>query len=256
MRTASTTARTENIIQALKGSNLKAHSKIEWDNSGTWTPIYDIDGKPNITINASAKRFKYANFNLTPLSSSIKFIVQNKDGEYSEGSGQAEESILINNRKIKASLGYKVKGDPQTFSAGLDLTDLTKTTKFYTKVDGTGIKVDETNAIATVDSRFTDLFTLYDSTTYDSDFYTPCGYMVYRRDRLGNEYENLTSITVNANSTLITVYWREFNNTDEAAQQNTVTFWTNAGRTSVGDKTRGYKEICRVSVRIYKSIMG
>jgi hypothetical protein len=239
-RTASTIDRTEQIVQKLKSSNCKAEMQVQWDNDGTWQTINDIDGKRGVAMSKKAIRHKYANFSLIPLASTINFNVLNKSGEYSEGSGTALENALIIDRKVKVNMGYILPTtlqDPVTTS--LTLNEAGKGFYFYTQNSGGSVILDSVNSGASVDINFQDLFSIYyDAELYDSKNYTPTGYYKYIGfDTGGKGWKNIEEITVTANTTKGTIYYRTYNETAEATQRKKSTQWHNGGSTINGTQT-------------------
>ena len=85
IRSASTLERTSLLRNKLKSSNLKGQVIIEVFVNGEWERLDDIDARRGVSWNKSAKTFKYANFALTPMASTINFDIVNTNGRYSEG---------------------------------------------------------------------------------------------------------------------------------------------------------------------------
>ena len=158
-RTASNTTRTEIITQKLKSDNCRALSKIEWDNDGVWTEITDIDTKSGLSITKQAKRKKYANFSLLPIASTMSFKVLNKNGEYSEGSGQSEAGILVIDRKIRSTLSYLINlvlSEQTTSSDILDLSSAGNAFYFFTQNSSGSVILDSINSGGEIDTNFND----------------------------------------------------------------------------------------------------
>jgi hypothetical protein len=106
VRQASSPERTEEIQVRLRGPNCKAEMVVErWTGSG-WAVVDDVDGAAGIDIKKSFKKQKYATFGLTPDASTCEFTVLNKDGRYSEGSGEDEEGAFGLDTKIRVRAGY------------------------------------------------------------------------------------------------------------------------------------------------------
>ena len=66
MRDASTQLKTDLIFQQLASSNSKAEVVVEYDNSGTWVEVGDLDTDNGVSWSEAGKRNKYANWGLTP----------------------------------------------------------------------------------------------------------------------------------------------------------------------------------------------
>ena len=238
MRFASTIDRTEIISTNLKSSNLKAELVLEYEKDGVFVQIEDLDESRGVDWSKSLKRFKYANYGLTPLASTIKFNILNKDGEYSPGSGTDKDNIFDIDTKIRLRAGYIIKDDDpvvetKTFPLTGEVTSFYKTS-YNSSDQDVELDVSGTSTI----EFFNDLFTpLYDSETYDDSTYTPDAYFVSYIDNTRKKFSDLNSISVTSDTTKGTIYYKL---TDtlitplSGASESTA--WVNGGATVNGEK--------------------
>ncbi len=240
MRSASTQDRTDIITRKLKSSNCKAHAVLEWDNNGTWEYLEDLDGRRGITWKKSAKSYKYANFALTPLASTIGFSVLNLNGKFSPGSGTDYSDVLDLDTKVRLRGGYLLDDSTTETSESVALNSVYRSYNFYTKYNSSGyVELDADNSGGKTDIYFKDLFTpYYDSETYDDSTYSPDAYFVQTYDSFKKGYVDFSQFTIACNNTEGDVYYRTFNDRDreETINQNS-TDWTSAGATVNGTKT-------------------
>lgn len=238
MRSASTQDITDLLKRKLKSSNCKAECVLQYDNSGTWTDVDDLDVDRGIDWKKSSKRTKYANFGLTPLASSYGFQINNINGKFSPGSGETEEGIFDLDTRMRLKAGYRLPGISATSTLNVNIND-SEAFLFYMKYNASVyIELDKTHAAATTDIYFQDLFgTTYDSETYDDSTYTPAGYFLTTHDFEGDDYVSLKTVEVTCNNTKGTIYWRNFNDraATEATQRDS-TDWNNGGATVNGMK--------------------
>ena len=211
MRSASTQEKTDLILRKLKSSNCKGKVQVQYDNNGTWTTLNDIDEGKGINWNKSSKKYKYASFSLTPACSDISFTILNKNGKYSEGSGDSLAGIIDLDTKIRLKAGYELPGISGSTDETLTLNGA-EAFYFYTQYSGGKIILDEAGTYNGADIYFQDLFGTYGDVKYsDLPGYTATGYYLITRDFEGDDYVNINTITVNCNNTSGTIYWRVFN---------------------------------------------
>jgi len=236
-RSASTTDRTAEIARKLKADFCKGEMLLYVKVSGSWVYVDDLDTGQRIKIFKSAKRFKYANYNLTPLASSIGFSVINDNGKYSEGSGETVAGYFDLDTEVQIRGGYVLEDTSVTDSATLDLTaadGLSTVFHFYTELSGGNIILDIDGPNA--DGHFQDLYNVYyDTVRYNSSTYTPGPYFVASYDLLDRRYKNVTNIDVTANSTNGTIFYSFADNPGGVGGSSTA--WTSAGATVSGTKS-------------------
>lgn len=229
-RSASTPARTEEIFTLLDESNLKAHAYIEIEVDDVWVMIGDLNESKGIDWEEDRKRQAYANIGLTPVSSVIDFEVFNKDGKYSDGSGTSFEGWFNNDTRVRLTAGYRLDaGTASTASA----TIASPYHKYFTKISGGALLLDEVNAGAGAQSHFDNLFANnYDTPLYDAVPYSHNGYAIYTMGP-GKPFEPLT-LSVTGNSTGAKVYYRSISNLYELSDSSNTAPWKYAGLTSNG----------------------
>lgn len=243
MRTASTIDATEKLIIRLKGNNLKSKTILEYEKDSTFIPLDDVDEIRGIDWTKSLKRFKYANFGLTPLASTIKFNVINKLGEYSPGSGTSKDNVLDIDTRIRLKSGYVVPDNEScdittVFPLDSPLDSFTFNTIFSAS-GGDHIELDIDNTDGNTEDFFNDLFDpLYDASTYDAETYTHDAYFVSTVDNAEDGIVAYDRLSVTANTTKGTIYYRAVSDRALAeANDNDSTFWINGGTTVNGTRT-------------------
>lgn len=242
MRSASTQARTDEIIQSLKSSNLKAEAYIEvYDSNGSPILLNDLDESRGISWKKSSKKYKFATQSLTPLASTISFTVINEKGKYSEGSGTAVEGLFDLDTKIRLTAGYKLDslGSAET-TTNADLTSLIYGYTFYTQIDANSqIALNPSSPASTAPNFFEDIFNgNYGASNYGSDNYSADAFYVYDFDLINDGFSEVTEINVNTNNTSGNIYYRNVSNLNDAKfSSNSTSNWTDAGATIDGVKT-------------------
>lgn len=240
-RTASTTKITEQIFQGLKSSNFPAEVQLEYFRNSVYTKIDLLDETKGINWGKSAKRYDYANYSLTPLTSNIDFSVFNLLGKFSEGSGDTEADAFALDRKIRLKAGYVIKDKNEIINQSITLDD-SNAVFFWTKFNSTFVDLDVNNAaglsVAT-NIYFDDLFgNAYDSETYDDSTYTPAGYYLTTFDFGGKDFAKTVKFDINCNNTKGTIYHRFINSLGTVAKANSISStFTNDGVTVNGTKT-------------------
>jgi len=235
-RDASTQFRTDLIRRKLKADNAKGEMLLYVKSDGSWRFVDDLDTAKGITIKKSAKRYKYANYALTPLASSIAFSVINERGKYALESGESVAGLFDIDTEVQVRGGYVIQDSSKTETITADLTENDGRTKLslFHMAYSSGLVLDSDSGYS--DENFTDLFNVYyDASTYDSATYTPAAYSVIEVDLLNKRYYDLTAINLTANSTNGSVYYRLSNST-VGGTGGTSTTWTGAGDTVNGNK--------------------
>jgi len=230
MRNASTTDKTAQIVQALKGTHLKHVSKVEWydDDTDTWSEIDDIDGGKQIKVRGQSKRTKYANVNFTPIATSAGFSVLSRNGEYSPKAGTAKSDILTKNRQVRISLGYKL---PSITEVDINLSS---GYYYYSEYASSALKTDSDNSEQNTSYFFNNEFLpLYDSVFYDSETYTPAAFACYAYDTNSLTEPFLRQIEVAANTDKVAVFYGWTDTADDNERINSGNF-TYAGKTVDG----------------------
>jgi len=242
-REASTSERTEEIINNLTSPNIQAEVYLEVDNNGTWTQIDDIDFESGINWTEAGKKDKFNNFALTPLPGTVTFRVVNQDGKYFPGSGDSLSGVFDLDTRIRLNAGYILdSGSEADQTVNLnDISGLYVKSFFYrTEHSGGTVILDSDGGTI---QHFTDLFEpLYDSETYDDSTYTPDAYTVQTYDSDVAGFETFTEFSVTANNTEGTIYYRSFDD-PEILDNSVSTEWTSAGATENGTKTVDISDI-------------
>ena len=231
-RNASTEERTGIIRRLLKSSRLRAEMFIEVWHNGEWLFLQDLDSRQGISIRKSAKRYRYANYNLAPVASSVSFALINENGKYSEGSGEDESGIIDINSKIRVSGGYELPDSEALNTITVDLAGdpITSVYSYMMSQDAGTLVLD--NTVTNVESYFPSLFdTFYDSVNYDSGTYTPAAYSIITIDLIGNQFSTNKSFTIYSNTTRGALFWRVVD-----VVEGDIDTWTTAGNTAVGAK--------------------
>jgi len=239
-RTASTDTRLELIKQKLKSNSCKSELTVEYYANNNWEYLEDLDTGKGVTMAESSKKYKYANYSLSPMAGSINFSILNKNGKYSEGSGTVYEGLITNNTKIRVKGGYKLKELGAAASKSLPLNSIFGSCYLYTKYNSSSyVELDETNASGTSYKYFTDLFApYYDAETYDDSTYSADAFYVQTYDMVKKGYSVITKFTLTANNTKGTIYYRLFNDIDNVrTNETTSAYWTSAGSTTNGTST-------------------
>jgi hypothetical protein len=243
-REASTSERTEEIINNLTSPNIKAEAYLEVDNQGSWVKIDDIDFETGIKWTEAGKNEKYNNFSLTSLPGTVAFRVVNFNGNYFPGSGSALANFFDLDTKIRLRAGYVLStGATSTETISLnDVIGIYVRSFFYRTEHSAGTVILDSDD-STTPIHFTDLWTpLYDSETYDDSTYSPDAYTVHTHDAVLAGLETFTSISVTANTTNGTIYYRTFND-PFMLDESVSTDWTNAGSLVNGTKTVDFTDI-------------
>jgi hypothetical protein len=203
--------------------------KIEYDDSGTWKLLPDVDGNKGIDIAKSSKQYKYARFALLPVASTIKFNVLNRNGKYSEGSGESVEGILDLDTKVRVRGGYRL-GESTGEQSSAESLNGANDDFFRTAHSGGIVSID--SSAGNPSKYFPDLFVpLYDSETYDDSTYSADAYYVHVFDN--TDYADINDFDITCNSADGTIYWRVADNLDAEKTES----WTTAGATVNGTKT-------------------
>jgi hypothetical protein len=243
-RSASTDARTEEIVLNLISPNLQAIAYLEVDIDGSYSIVDDLDWDKGINWTDAGKKEKYANFALTPLPGTIGFNVVNVDGKYFPGSGDSLSGVFDLDTKVRLRAGY-ILDSGSTASQTLNLNDIsgqyTKSYFYRTEHSGGTIILDSDGTQSI--THFQDIFdNLYDQGAYDSDNYTPDAYTVQTYDSSQPGLEQFNSLSVTANNTGGTIYYRTFDDPNILGVSE-FTNWTSAGATVNGTKTVDFTDI-------------
>ena len=238
MREASTADRNDQVVIKEVSGNYRTAVRLELDNSGTWEPLNDVDVQKGINWSESGKKERYANISLTPLPGTISFNVYNENGKYSDGSGTAFEGLIDKETKVRLQAGpilSSLDGVDVETSLNLNQSSGLFIGSYYHQMayDATPqVKVTQ-GATSGIPSHFKD-YNLYDSLNYDSATYSLDAYVIATYDTYGQGYQNVNKITVTANNTNGTIYYRTFNSSS-AVGISYLTNWTNGGATANGD---------------------
>jgi hypothetical protein len=236
MRQASTPERTEEIQGKLRSSNCKAHVILEFERNGLWEHLEDFDGEKGSVWFKSTKNYKYANFALTPVSSTIEFSIININGKYSEGSGTPYSGSIDIDTKIKARGGYLLSS-PGAEESEIVVLNSENAFFYYTQYNVGGY-IEQSFIRYGVDISFQDFFPLYDAHLYDSVNYAKSGYYMFTYDNIKVGFYDVTKFDITCNNTNGVIYYRQFDNLTqvEAFDKDSDT-WTDAGATVNGVKT-------------------
>ncbi len=244
-REASTSERTEEIINDLISPNIRAEVFLEVESNGSFTQIDDIDFEAGIKWTEAGKKDNFSKFPLTPLPGTVTFRVLNTNGKYFDGSGTAFENLFDLETRVKLKAGYILEsGSAATNSINLnDIAGLFFVKSFFFRTEHSGgtviIDPDGTGTA----THFADAFNpLYDSETYDDSTYTPDAYTVQTYDSNVAGFETFTKFTITANNTDGTVLWRTFDD-PEILDNSFLSEWNNAGATVNGTKTVDFTDI-------------
>lgn len=238
-REASTEDRNDEIFISLKSDNHKSYAYLEVEVDDEWVLIDDLIEDSGIVFTDESKRDKIASFSLVPLASSIGFNVENLNGKYSYGSGTSYENWFDLDTRIKLHAGYitDIDEDTQTMSAVLNGSNAYT---FYSVYNSGGyIELSESNEDGNEDIYFTDVFLpYYDSVLYDSTTYSKSSYFVYTFDFINKDFAILQEISVTANNSNGSIYYRAFNdllgaNSGSATEDH----WIYGGATINGEQT-------------------
>jgi hypothetical protein len=173
-REASTSERTEEIINNLASPNIKNEAYLEVDNEGSWVKVDDIDFETGIKWTEAGKNEKYNNFSLTPLPGTIKFNVVNFEGRYFPGSGSSLANFFDLDTKVRLRAGYILESGAAS-TATVSLNDVIGfyVRSFFYRTEHSGGTVILDSDDTTTPVHFTDLWTpLYDSETYDDSLFS------------------------------------------------------------------------------------
>jgi hypothetical protein len=232
-RSASTDDRTEEIIGLLSSDRCKALMKLYVKRNGAWLHVDDLDTASGIRINKSAKKYAYANYNLTPVTSTISFQVVNEQGKYSEGSGDTMAGLFDLDTEVQVRGGYLLDTETDIsynvpFASGGTLTLYL----YRTEVFGGYIRTTPTNLIT--DDYLQNYFDVYyDTVPYGSTTYTPAAYVLFKKELTDDpsEIESLTSFVITCNTTKGNILYKTTETDDPLLP------WTSAGATVNGTKT-------------------
>ena len=232
-RSASTTERTEEIIGLLSSDRCKALMKLYVKRNGAWLHVDDLDTQSGIRINKSAKKYAYANFNLTPVTSQISFQVVNDQGKYSEGSGDTMAGLFDLDTEVQVRGGYILDtASDVTYDVPFATSGTLTLYLYRTEVYGGYIRTTPTNSIT--DDYLQSYFDVYyDTVPYGSATYTPAAYVLFKKELSDDpsEIETLTSFQITCNNTKGTILYKTTETDDPLFP------WTSAGATVNGTKT-------------------
>ena len=236
MRDASTPARTEEILQLLRGSNLKTHVYLEREVTAQekdWTLIDDLDGSKGVNWSKSAKKYKWATPSLTPKASTIDFSVLNKNAEYSEGSGQTNSGAFGIDTRIRLNGGYILNNPKDSVVRITDDFTGSESTFHNTQLSGGEVVLDSSGSTFTT-NYFNDLFPTNGSVTYlNNEGYTATGYYIFTKNFTGHGIGDVKTLRITGNDTKWKMYWRSITNLSAAqAGNNDSTHWTLLGSSS------------------------
>jgi hypothetical protein len=239
MRSASSTARTDEITTGVISSNFRSILKLEVYNNDQWESIEDLDETRGVDWAESGKKENYANFALTPLAGTIAFSLVNDQGKYSDGSGTNAEGVIDKETKVRLSVGYIAsdQGDLQTDTLNLnDTSGLFVGSYFYHMAYGGSYTSPTATGLGVAPPHFSDIFKFYDAQNYDTTTYSLDAYTINTWDSGGKEWAVTQDFIINTNTTGGTVYYRTFNDPLKA-ETSTESDWTSAGATVNGNKT-------------------
>jgi len=239
MRTASTDDRTWEIIEQLHGSNCKAECILEYYKDDEWIYLDDLDTEKGLSWNEDAQIDKTGNFSLLPKASSLTFNVINRNGKYSYGSGTDTDGVLDLDTRLRLRGGYKLQSSSAGVNTDIDINSDTYTKKYYMADSSGDLAIDSTGAENSDITYFSDLFDVfYDTETYDDSTYTPAAAFIQTIEYYKDGFTDVKSLTVSANHTNGTIYYRAISNLNEAENiRADSSYWTSAGATVNGDKT-------------------
>jgi len=243
-REASTSARTEEIVNNLISPNIQAEVYLEVYDNGSWQVIEDIDIERGIDWTESGKKLKFSNFALTPLPGTISFSVYNENGKYFPGSGTTSENLFDIDTKVRLKAGY-ILDDGSTSSESLNLNDIAgetiKSFFFGTEHSGGTVILDSDN-VSGATHFAPEFLPLYDSVNYGSTTYTPDAYTVQTYDTNVIGLESFDKITVTANNTAGKIYYRTFDDPNLISTSN-FTSWIYGADTIDGTQEIDFTDI-------------
>jgi len=238
MRTASSTERLEEIILKNTSPNCRSAVRLEIDEekNGNYNVINDLDVDTGITWTDSGKKEQYGNFSLTPLPGTVAFNLVNKEGKYSDGSGTAFEGVIDKETKVRLKAGpiLSTLGAEVTESFNLNNTSgiFIGSYNYHSTYSGSYLVIDSAG-LGETPPHFSDVFVLYDSTTYDTYTYDLDSYTIHTYDNGSEGWNQMQSFSVTANNTNGKIYYRFFDD-PQLADTSKEADWTYAADTING----------------------
>ncbi len=237
MKSLATDQQTEELFFKLKSSSCYSYTKVSYIDDNDAEVLFNDHAYP-IKITKDSEPPRYANVNHEPAAATVSFNVVNEEGEYSpKNTASAKSGILVRDRVFKFFDGKRLATKPAEQDLSLSNSD---TTLFFMQEDSVLISPDINNSGGNTLKYFADLFTLYDSETYDDSFYSPSGYAVYDVDLttilpLGGSHV-VTKIKVTTNSNNGRIYYRSGGSIKEldAGNKNSDA-WQDGGVTTDGE---------------------
>jgi len=164
---------------------------------------HDLEDVMQVSISKKSVDNRWNAFSLLPPISDMSVSMSNATQKYSDASGTAFEGILTRNRKLRCSLGYRIKTDTVQYEI---LSMATEAGTYYNTKLLNGILMTDPSAphVGAPDVKLVPGWTLYDSGTYDSGTYSGEGYYITRV----MHYRDIESVKVLADNANIKVYFR------------------------------------------------
>ena len=97
------------ILTRLVGKSFRSTVEIDYWDGTQWVLEDSISGEDGISWDDNVKRRKYANYALQPAANTISFVIENRDGRFSSGSGQPEADRYQIDTKIRLRHIYKLQ---------------------------------------------------------------------------------------------------------------------------------------------------
>lgn len=241
MRTASSEAKLEEIIDLVYSNNCKAELLLERFNpdESVWERIEDLDEDAGVDWNEGIKKNRYAAFGFAPTVGKVNFSVNNVNAKYDPDSSYPEAGWFTNGTKIRVKGGYLLDENVDAISRVIDFSDSDETRHFNTQTTGGYVTLDVSNAAGLTERHFRELFGSYfDTATYDNSLFSPGAYTVFTVDTEGPSFARLNAILVTCNDEHGAIFWRSVSDIAIAeAGQNTVDSWHFVGATVNGTRT-------------------
>ena len=111
------------ILTRLVGKSFRSTVEIDYWDGTQWVLEDSISGEDGISWDDNVKRRKYANYALQPAANTISFVIENRDGRFSSGSGQPEADRYQIDTKIRLRHIYKLQSKYLTDENGSFILD-------------------------------------------------------------------------------------------------------------------------------------
>ena len=89
------------ILTRLQSENFRSRVEIDYWNGSTFVYEDSVSGDEAINWTDSVKKRKYLNFGTQPVANTVNFTIENRDGRFSPGSGEAEDDRYQIDTKIR-----------------------------------------------------------------------------------------------------------------------------------------------------------